>query len=342
MERKKIVLRAMALGLSILVIWGVTSWALAFRLLNTDNAYIQTDVTSIAPKVAGYIMEVPVDDNVPVKTGDLLFAIDARDYLARVEQAGANVQVAASAIANVDAAILLQQSVIAQAEAQVAVAAAVQKHAVQEHERRNRLRREKAISEQQFEDVLRDRARADATLSGAQAHLAVQIKQLDVLAAQLASARAGLAQAQANLALAQLDLEHCRVYAPVDGVIGNRKLRLGRYVTPGTALLDLVPLQNVWIVANFKETQLEHLRVGQGVQIIADGYSQTPLTGVVDSLAPGSGSAFSLLPPDNATGNFVRVVQRVPVKIVLNDNPLRGRLVPGLSVRVTVLPGPAK
>ena len=338
MQKKKIVLLATALGLSILVIWEITSWALAFRSVNTDNAYIQTDITSIAPKVAGYITEVPVSDNTTVKAGDLLFAIDARDYMAKTEQANANVRVAESAVANVEAATLLQHSVIAQAEAQVAVATAVQKRAGQEYMRQSRLRREKATTEQNFEDALRDRSQADATLLGTQAHLEVQTKQLDVLAAQLSSAHAGLAQAKANLSLAQLDLEHCRVHAPVDGVIGNRKVRVGRYVTPGTAILDLVPLQNVWIVANFKETQLEHLRAGQRVQVIADGYSQTPLTGVVDSLAPGSGSAFSLIPPDNATGNFVRVVQRVPVKITFTDNPLKGLLVPGLSVRVTVMP----
>lgn len=337
MNRKKIaVLSVSALGLSALVIWAVISWGTSKGSVNTDNAYVQADITAIAPKVAGYVTEVPVGDNASVKAGELLFAIDERDYAAKVEQASANVKAAEAAVLNVEAATHLQQAVVRQAEAQVVSAAASQKRAAQEYARQSRLRREKATTEQKFEDSLRDKNQTDAALAGSQANLDVQTRQLDVLAAQLSSAQAGLAQAQAAHSLARLDFEHCRVYAPVDGVVGNRKARVGRYVTPGTTLLDLVPVQDVWVVANFKETQLEHIRVGQSVKIVADGYSGTVLLGEVDSLAPGSGSAFSLLPPDNATGNFVRVVQRVPVKITLKENALKGLLVPGLSVRVTV------
>jgi membrane fusion protein (multidrug efflux system) len=339
MNRKKIFgLGAATLGLSAFVIWALVSWSLMFRSINTDNAYIQADITAIAPKVAGYVTAVPVGDNMSVKAGDLLFVIDERDYAAKVEQAKANVQAAKSSVINVEAATKLQHAIIRQAEAQVASSAAVQKRAAQEYARQTRLRREKATTEQKFEDSLRDKTQTDATLAGSQANLDVQTRQLDVLAAQLSSAHAGLVQAQAAYALACLDLEHCRVYAPIDGIIGNRKVRVGRYVTPGTTLLELVPVWNVWIVANFKETQLEHIHVGQHVRIAVDGYPATALIGVVDSLAAGSGSAFSLLPPDNATGNFIRVVQRVPVKITLKENTLNGLLVPGLSVRVTVLP----
>jgi len=337
MDRKKIlVLSVSALGLSALVAWAVISWSASFRSVNTDNAYVHADITAMAPKVAGYVTEVPVGDNTPVKAGDLLFAIDARDYAAKLEQASANRKAAEAAVVNARAAIRLQEAVVRQAEAQVASAVATQKRAAQEYARQSRLRREKATTEQKFEDSLRDKNQTDAALAGYQANLDVQTRQLDVLAAQLSAAQAGLAQAQAVQSLARLDLEHCRVVAPADGVVGNRKARVGRYVTPGTTLLDLVPVQDVWIVANFKETQLEHIRVGQSVEIIADGYPDTVLSGVVDSLAPGSGSAFSLLPPDNATGNFVRVVQRVPVKITLKENTLKGLLVPGLSVRVTI------
>ncbi|MDR3089788.1 MAG: HlyD family secretion protein [Desulfobulbaceae bacterium] len=343
MNRKKVLfIAAVVVGSGTLIIWAALSWSTGMRSINTDNAYIHADIIAIAPKVSGYVMEVPVRDNMSVKVGDLLFAIDERDYTAKVEQAKANVLAAESAIANVKAATVLQHAVIRQAEAQVASAAAIQKRAAQEYARQNRLRKDKATTEQRFEDSLRDKAQTDASLAGAQANLDVQTKQLDVLTSQLSSAHAGLAQAQAALSLAVLDLEHCRVRAPVDGVIGNRKARIGRFVTPGTALLDLVPVQDVWIVANFKETQMEHIRIGQNVRIAVDGYPGAALAGVVDSLAPGSGSSFSLLPPDNATGNFIRVVQRVPVKITLKDNTLIGLLVPGLSVRVTVLPGGEK
>jgi membrane fusion protein, multidrug efflux system len=144
------------------------------------------------------------------------------------------------------------------------------------------------------------------------------------------------AQAQAARELAQIDLDNTVVRAPVDGVIGNRQVRVGRLVAPGTALLDIVPVRDVWVVANFKETQIEQIRPGQRVRIVVDGYRHTALDGIVDSFAPGSGSAFSMLPSDNATGNFVRVVQRVPVKIRFINNELPGRLVPGLSARVDV------
>lgn len=339
MNRKKVLLiAAVVVGSGTLTIWAALTWCTEQHSINTDNAYIHADSIAIAPKLSGYVTEVPVGDNSRVKAGDLLFAIDERDYTAKVEQTKANVLAAESVIANVEAATVLQHAVIRQAEAQVVSAIAIQKRTTQEYARQNRLRKDNATTEQRFEDTLRDKAQADASLAGAQASLDVQTKQLDVLASQLSSAHASLAQAQAVLSLAVLDLEHCRVRAPVDGVIGNRKARIGRFVTPGTVLLDLVPVQDVWIVANFKETQMEHIRIGQNVRIAVDGYPETALAGVVDSLAPGSGSSFSLLPPDNATGNFVRVVQRVPVKITLKDNTLTGRLVPGLSVRITVFP----
>lgn len=343
MTRKKTIrVVAIALVLLSITICAAFVWFGSGQSVSTDNAYVQADITAVAPKVAGYVTQAPVSDNMAVKAGDLLFVIDERDYGAKMEQAKANIQAAEATIANISAAIQLQHAVIRQAGTQVTAAAATQKRAAQEYSRQTRLHHQKATTEQRYEDAQRDKAQADATLAGAQANLEVQNRQLEVLAAQLSSAKAGLAQSQAAYALARLDFEHCRVLAPVDGVIGNRKVRVGRYVTPGMALLDLVPVENVWIVANFKETQLEHIRVGQKVRMVVDAYPGTELTGTVDSLAPGSGSAFSLLPPDNATGNFIRVVQRVPVKITIDDNALEGLLVPGISLRVTVLLGSEK
>ena len=162
---------------------------------------------------------------------------------------------------------------------------------------------------------------------------------LEVLVAQHDVARASLDEARQNYQLTRLDLEDTVVRAPVDGVVGNRKVQVGRYLNAGTNILSIVPLDKVWVVANFKETQLADLKVGQVVSISVDGYSGQKLSGRIDSLAPGSGAAFSLMPPDNATGNFVRVVQRVPVKITLTDHNLSDRLVPGLSLRVQVALG---
>ena len=166
-----------------------------------------------------------------------------------------------------------------------------------------------------------------------------QRQRIDVLATQRAVATAAVAQAQATRDLARIDLENTVVRAPISGVIGNRQVRLGRLVVPGAALLDIVPVADLFVVANFKETQVKQIKPGQAVRVRVDGYADLPLDGVVDSFAPGSGSAFSLIPSDNATGNFVRVVQRVPVKIRLKRNPLLGRLVPGLSARVEVVRG---
>jgi membrane fusion protein, multidrug efflux system len=162
-----------------------------------------------------------------------------------------------------------------------------------------------------------------------------QQQRIAVLAAQREAAIAAVAQAEAARDIAQIDLENTVVRAPVSGVVGNRQVRIGRLVAPGGSLLDIVPL-DVWVVANFKETQLEHIRPGQAVRIAVDSYPGEAFEGVVDSFAPGSGSAFSLLPPDNATGNFVRVVQRVPVKIRFVGKPMPGRVVPGLSARVEI------
>jgi membrane fusion protein (multidrug efflux system) len=157
-----------------------------------------------------------------------------------------------------------------------------------------------------------------------------------VLASQLEAAVAAMAQAEAARDLAQIDLDNTVVRAPIDGVVGNRQVRLGRLVAPGTSLLDIVPVNDVWVVANFKETQIEHIRPGQRARVTVDGYPHRTIEGFVDSFAPGSGSAFTLLPTDNATGNFIRVVQRVPVKIRFSSNPLPGRVVPGLSARVEI------
>jgi len=329
----------LGLALSGLAVWGAAAWSSAHTGASTDNAYVHADITAIAPKVAGYIEHVLVDDNTPVKAGDLLFTIDERDYAAKAAQAKANVLAAESSVSNAEAATALQHAAIRQAKTQVASVLATQKRALQEYARQERLHEENATTEQRYEDSQRDKSQTDAALAGAEANLDVQVRKLDVLAAQLSSARAGLALAQASCSLAQLDLDHCLVRSPVDGVVGNRKALIGRYVTPGTALLDLVPIQDVWIVANFKETQIKQIHAGQAVRVTVDGYPDSTLTGVVDSFAPGSGAAFSLLPPDSATGNFVRVVQRVPVKIILKENPLKGLLVPGLSAHVTVLPG---
>ena len=312
------------------------TWARSNGEASTDNAYVRGDVTSLAPKVAGYVTTVEVEDNQSVRAGDVLFRIDDRDYRARFAQAVANVEAAQARLANVDADTQLQHALIRQAEAQKRSSEAEMILATKSSDRRRELIRTSAVSQAQVDESDAARSRAEASVSAASATVEAQQQRIAVLATQREAAVAALAQAKAARDLAQIDLDNTVVHAPVAGVIGNRQVRIGRLVTPGASLLDIVPVNDVWVVANFKETQIEHIRPGQRARIRIDGYPNEPLEGVVDSFAPGSGSAFSLLPVDNATGNFIRVVQRVPVKIRFVGNPLPGRLVPGLSARVEI------
>ena len=279
---------------------------------------------------------VEVEDNQAVRAGDVLFRIDDRDYRARLVQATANVEAAQARLSNVDADIQLQRALIRQAEAQMRSSVAEMNLATKSSDRRRELIRTSAVSQAQVDESDAALSRAEAGVSAASAMVEAQQQRVAVLATQREAAVAAVAQAKAARDLAEIDLDNTIVHAPVDGVIGNRQVRLGRLVAPGAALLDIVPVSDVWVVANFKETQIEHIRAGQRVHVMIDGYPNDTFEGVVDSFAPGSGSAFSLLPADNATGNFIRVVQRVPVKIRFKGNPLPGRLVPGLSARVEV------
>ena len=334
--RKKKVFGLLLCVSAVALIAGGWAWARSGGEAATDNAYVRGDVTSLAPKVAGYVTAVEVEDNQTVRVGDVLFRIDDRDYRARLAQAVANVEAAKARLINVDAETELQHALIRQAEAQRRSAVAELNLAIKAYDRRRELIRSNTISQAHVDESDAARSRAEASVSAASASLEAQQQRLAVIAAEREAAVAAVAQAEAARDLARIDLDSTVVRAPVGGVIGNRQVRLGRLVAPGASLLDIVPVNDVWIVANFKETQLEHIRPGQRARITVDGYPSGALDGVVDSFAPGSGSAFSLLPSDNATGNFVRVVQRVPVKIRLAENPLLGRLVPGLSARVEV------
>jgi membrane fusion protein (multidrug efflux system) len=302
----------------------------------TDNAYVRGNVTAIAPKVAGYVNAVAIDDNQVVRAGDILFRIDDRDYRARLAQAAATVAAALARLTNVDAQIGLQHALVRQAQAQKLSAMAELTLASKASDRRRELVRSRTISQAEVDESDAARSRAEAAVAAAVAATDAQQERIAVLSTEREAAVATVDQARAARDLAQIDLDNTVVRAPVDGVVGNRQVRVGRLVAPGAALLDLVPVDDVWIVANFKETQVGRIRSGQRVRITVDAYPDETLKGEVDSFAPGSGSAFSLLPADNATGNFVRVVQRIPVKIRLVDNPLPGRLVPGLSARVEI------
>jgi len=335
LDKKKIIGLLLFLCALVVVAAG-WAWARSSSETSTDNAYIRGDTTSLAPKVSGYVTTVEVTDNQTVRAGDVLFRIDDRDYRARLAQAVANVEAAQARLTNVDAEVRLQHALIRQAEAQRRSHVTEMHLAIKASDRRRELVRSRFVSQTEVDESDAARSSAEAGVSPASATVEAQQKRIAVLATQREAAVAAVAQARALRDLAQIDLDSTVVRAPVGGVVGNRQVRIGRFVAPGVSLLDIVPVDDLWLVANFKETQLEHIRPGQRVRITIDGYPNETFEGVVDSFAPGSGSAFSLLPPDNATGNFVRVVQRVPVKIRFAGNPLPGRLVPGLSARVEI------
>jgi membrane fusion protein (multidrug efflux system) len=337
-DKKKLIGVLLCLGAAALGVGG-WAWATSSGAISTDNAYVRGDVTSLAPKVAGYVTSVEVADNQTVRAGDILFRIDERDYRARLAQAVANVEAARARLTNVEAETELQHALIRQAEAQRRSTVAELNLATKASDRRRELIRSHAVSQAQVDESDAARWRAEAGVDAAAATVEAQQQRIAVLATQRDAAVAAVAQAEAARDLAQIDLDSTLVRAPVDGVVGNRQVRVGRLVAPGVSLLDIVPVKDVWVVANFKETQLERIQPGQRVGITIDGYPGEVFEGVVDSFAPGSGSAFSLLPADNATGNFIRVVQRVPVKIRFVGHPLVGRLVPGLSARVEIARG---
>ncbi|MDE1938140.1 MAG: HlyD family secretion protein [Alphaproteobacteria bacterium] len=335
--KKKLLAAGLTLAAVMVLAWVSGGFAAWSGEESTDDAYVQGDITPIAPKVAGYISAVAVGDNAKVRAGAVLFRIDDRDYRDRVSAAKADVTMKLAALTDLAGERGLQLALIAQAKAGVVAAQAQAQRSALDYQRYDRLLKAAAISRQLYDQARAANIQSQAGVAEAQAAVIAAQRKLDVLDAQQSEAQGAVAASQAALRLAQLDLDNTVVRAPVDGVVGNRTIRVGRYVTPGTPVLDVVPLSGVWVVANFEETQLADMKAGQRVRISVDGYSGVSLHGIVDSMAPGSGAAFSLLPPDNATGNFVRIVQRVPVKIRLDaDNPLQGRLVPGLSASVSV------
>ncbi|KCZ94092.1 HlyD family secretion protein [Hyphomonas johnsonii] len=333
--KKRVVGVVLCLGA---VLVGVGGWIVARSAseTSTDNAYVRGEVTSLAAKISGYVVSVEIDDNQPVHAGDVLFRIDDQDYRARLAQAEANLEAARARLANVETETELQRALIRQAQAQQRSSAADEALSVRDSERMRRLVQSGAVSQALVDESDAKRTRAEAAVSAASATVDAQQQKIAVLASQKRAAAAAIAQAEALRDLAKIDLDSTVVRSPVDGIVGNRQVRVGRLVAPGSPVLDIVPANEVWVVANFKETQLRFVRLGQPVRISIDGYPDRVFSGVVDSFAPGSGSSFSLLPSDNATGNFVRVVQRVPVKIRFADEPLPERLVPGLSARVEI------
>lgn len=317
--------------------YGHYYWTSGRYLVSTDDATVQADSVIISPQVSGYLSAVLVGDNQVVNAGQVLARIDDRDYRAAVAAAQANVQAAQAAIASVEQQIQEQQLTVVQARATVTADNAELTFARQQYDRYDKLARNGAGTLQDSQRWYTDVQHQQAALQRDTAAIGVAAKQIGVLKAGLTQAKATLLQQQAALAQAQLNLGYTAIVSPTSGTVGVRTLRVGQYVQAGTQLMAVVPLNAVYVTANYEETQLTDVYPGQPVTINVDTFPDATVHGSVDSLAPASGEEFALLPPDNATGNFVKIVQRIPVKIRIDPHdPLLGRLRPGMSVEPTI------
>ena len=338
LPRKRLLGGAAVLLLAAGAAWYGTDWWTNGRFMqSTDDAYVGGNVTAIAPHVAGFVTEIPVTDNQHVTAGQLLIRIDPRDYQAALDHAAAVVAAREAALASLRAQSVLQQSTIRQAAAELQSKAAVAAFASADAARYATLARTPAGSRQDAERTLAADQSAQAAILAAQAGVAAASQRLDVIAADTKAAEASVAQAKSDLQTARLNLDYTEIRAPIDGYIGNRAAQVGAYVTAGSYLLSVSPAHGLWVDANFKEDQLAHMTPGQSATVIADVLPGRALHGHVLSLSPGTGAIYSVIPPENATGNFTKIVQRVPVRIALDGaDATLGVLRPGLSTTVSV------
>ncbi|MDR3393957.1 MAG: HlyD family secretion protein, partial [Parasulfuritortus sp.] len=305
--------------------------------VTTDDAYIEADSSLIAAKVGGYVTNVAVLNGQQVRVGQVLASIDPRDYEAALKAAHANQAAADAASASTTAQLALQQAKIAAASAAVSGDQARLTLAGQNQRRFAKLSANGAGPQQATDEANSGLATAQANLAADQAALLGAEREVDVLNASIKAAQAAQAQAHAQEQQAALDLEHTTITSPVDGVVGNKTVAIGDYLQTGTQIMAVVPLDQVYAVANYKETQITHIHPGQPVTLTVDAFPNLTITGKVESIAPASGQEFALLPPDNATGNFTKIVQRVPIKIDITLTPANlGKLRPGLSIEPTI------
>jgi len=310
--------------------YGWDYWSVGRFLVSTDDAYVKADNTTVAPKISGYLDLVPVGDNQQVKAGDVLARIDDRDFKVALDQAKADVAAADAAVESKRAQLDVQHALIDAAQATLDVDIATRTFTAQENKRYSDLAATGFGSLQNAQNAQARDGTARAAIERDKANLTSAQRQIGLLKAELAQAIAANARAKAQQRQAELSLSYTTITAPIDGVVGNRTLRVGQFVQAGTQLMSLVPSHGAYIVANYKETQLGSVQAGQRVDIEVDMFPGKAVHGHVDSLAPASGQEFALLPPDNATGNFTKIVQRIPVKIVLDSTDVDLR--PGMSV----------
>ena len=304
---------------------------------STDDAYVEAHLTTLTAKIPGYVKALHIDDNVKIKAGDLLVELDARDYIVQTDAARASLAVAEGRRKEADRRVAIADANTAQMLAELQGMRATSQLAAINLQRLRSVSDQRAISTQRVDTAKAAADSAQASLVSAQTKVQSARAAVNLARTEIITANAGIAQAKAALAQAELNLSYTKIFALKPGTIANKKVESGNYVQPGQALFSVVPT-TFYVIANFKETQLERIRPGQATILYIDAYPNLRFKGHVDSVQRGTGSVFALLPPENATGNFVKVVQRVPVKIVF-DEPLKASqwISPGLSVEAKIL-----
>ena len=308
----------------------------------TDNAYVGGDTTPLSARVTGYLRRLPITDNQPVRAGDLIAAIEDDDYRAQVAQAQAQVETARAGLTSLDAQIRQLDEQIAQTRATENAARADTARTSPELVRQERLQATDLGVRRELEQAQASELRDQANVEQARASVVIRQRQADALVAQRQRQAATVQAQEANLRLAQINLGWTRLVAPVDGVLGPRLVRVGALLNTGSQVVTLTPLATVWVDANFTERQITNIRVGQPARLVLDTFPRQPLDGHVAGVSPTTGGALTPVPPDNTTGNFTKVVQRVPVRIAIDwhGSPLLGLVRPGMSVTATVFTGP--
>jgi membrane fusion protein (multidrug efflux system) len=317
-----------------LAVLGFDWWTHGRFVQGTDDAYLRADGVTVAPKVSGYVDQVYVSDNQDVKAGEPLVRIDARSYDAAFAQQAAAIDARRADIEAAERQVAQQDAAVAEARVRLGTGKINADYATGESARYRKLSQQGVETTERYTQAKNQADQAVEQVKADEAGLAVAERQTQALKAQITQAQA---QLEAARAAARAAHQNTLITAAIDGRVGDKTVRLGQFVQPGTRLMDVVPIQHVYLVANFKETQIGRMRVGQHASVKIDAFGGRTIDAVVESFSPGTGAQFALLPPENATGNFIKIVQRVPVRLRLLPPPsLRGQLIPGLSATVKI------
>jgi membrane fusion protein (multidrug efflux system) len=316
--------------------YGYEYWSVGRFIESTDDAYAGGNVTPISPHVAGFVSQILVGDNQYVRAGQPLIRLDDRDFRAAADRAAAIVKAREAALESLERKQTMQETAIRQAKADLDAKQAQATFANEDDQRYRDLAQTAAGSRQNAERAAALNLAAEASVASSEAGLDAAKQQLTVLDADIAVARADVAQAEADRHTAELNLGYTEIRSPIDGYVGNRAAEIGAYVSGGAYLVTIIPAHDLWVDANFKESQLEHMTPGEAASVVADVLPDHVFHGHVVSVAPATGAVFSVIPPENATGNFTKIVQRVPVRIKLDDDPMLRALRPGVSTTVGV------